>query len=68
MPPIRHSINVYLKGRGENELTNTGKRPDDSRGSEMSPLVQLLWMCFAVIVQHFGSSSKLYFEKQSILL
>lgn len=31
----------------------------------MSPLVRL-WLCFAIIAQHFGYSSKLYFEKQSV--
>lgn len=36
---IRYLINVYLKGRGENEFINIGKRFDDLRGLEMSLLV-----------------------------
>lgn len=31
----------------------------------MSPLVRL-WLCFAIIAQHFGYSTELHFEKQSI--
>lgn len=34
----------------------------------MSPLVKLSWLCFAVIVQHFGHGSELYFEKWSVSL
>lgn len=34
----------------------------------MSLLAKLLWLCFVIIAQHFGCSSKLYFEKQSILI
>lgn len=49
-------------GRGEINSLIQGK------GSEMSSLVKLLWFRFAIIVQHFGYSSKSYFEKQSILL
>lgn len=58
-----HSVSVHVKkGRGEINSLIQGK------GSEMSSLVKLLWFRFAIIVQHFGYSSKSYFEKQSILL
>lgn len=58
-----HSVSVNVKkGRGEINSLIEGK------GSEMSSLVKLLGFCFAVIVQHFGYSSKSYFEKQSTLL
>lgn len=56
------SASVNLKGRGKINSLLHGK------GSEMSSLVKLLWFCFAIRVQHFGHSNKLYFEKQSILL
>lgn len=51
-PPMRHSVNVHLKGRGENSLPHTGKSPHNSRGSDKGSLVRLFWLCFAA-VQHF---------------